>query len=851
MPSEADYRLPRTVIPSHYELALTPDLERATFGGHVVINVDVVEAVSKIVLNTAELTMHAAVLSNDQGRRLEATTESDEDAERTTLTLASPLDPGPWKLEISFDGILNDDLRGFYRSVYTDPDGNEKTIATTQFEATEARRAFPCWDEPDLKATFGVTLVVDDGLTVISNGAEIGREPAGDGKVSVRFADTMKMSTYLVAFIVGELDVTDTVDVDGIPLRIAFPPGKDHLTDFALDIAAHSLRYYAEYYDIPYPGGKMDKIAIPDFAWGAMENLGAVTYRETALLLDVRTATQDELMRVAEVVAHEIAHMWFGDLVTMKWWNGIWLNEAFATFASMKCVDAYRPDWKVWLTFSGGRANSMETDALAATRPIEIPVASPEEANAMFDSLTYEKGASILRMLEQYLGEDAFRLGVSNYLKENAYGNTDGEDLWSALEEASGEPVMEIMDTWIFQGGFPRVRVEGEPGAYALAQEQFRYLGDGDQQWKLPVLLRSSEGNHRLLLSEDSATIDAGDDLVVNAGGEGFYRVAYSPELRTGIRGRFSSLSGQERYATVSDAWADVLKGGSEAADYLSLVGALDEESEVDVWQRILSGLGELDRVVSSDVRPALQGFVRDLVSGKVGEMGWSPVEGEDDRCRKLRGVLIAALGNLGDDPATQSRARLVHEEARLDESTVDAEVADAALSIVAANGTIDDFERFIAISDESENPQEVVKYLRAAALVPGRAASEKLFQMVLAGDVRRQDSFWVVATMFGHRENGPRIWELMKENWDDLLGQMPPSTGRRILDPLPRRSEPDVAKDIEAWLADHAIMGGEKYAEQQLELLKVRVGLRERESTRLGEVLSTEYSVPEPWANE
>ncbi|MEN8114471.1 MAG: M1 family metallopeptidase, partial [Actinomycetota bacterium] len=406
MPSEADYRLPRTVLPSHYDLTLTPDLAAATFGGHVIIDVEVVEPVSEIILNTAELTLHAAVLFNEAGERLEAAMATDEESERSTLTLPSTGGTGAWKLEISFDGMLNDDLRGFYRSVYTDPDGDEKTIATTQMEATEARRAFPCWDEPDLKATFGVTLVVDDGLTAISNAAEVERSDAGDGKVAVRFADTMKMSTYLVAFIVGELDVTDTVDVDGIPLRIAFPPGKGHLTDFALDVAAHSLRYYAEYYDIPYPGDKMDKIAIPDFAWGAMENVGAVTYRETALLVDVQKATQTEMARIAEIIAHEIAHMWFGDLVTMKWWNGIWLNEAFATFASMKCVDAYRPDWKVWLTFGGDRVHSMETDALAATRSIEFPVASPEEANAMFDSLTYEKGASILRMLEQYLGEE-------------------------------------------------------------------------------------------------------------------------------------------------------------------------------------------------------------------------------------------------------------------------------------------------------------------------------------------------------------------------------------------------------------------------------------------------------------
>ncbi|MGB5186828.1 MAG: M1 family metallopeptidase, partial [Acidimicrobiia bacterium] len=732
MPSEADYRLPRTVIPSHYELKLTPDLGDASFAGNVLVDVAVVEPVSEIVVNAAELTLYDVTLFNSDGQRLASTVETDEKAERSTLHLDGVAAPGAWKLGISFDGILNDDLRGFYRSVYTDPNGVEKTIATTQFEATEARRAFPCWDEPDLKATYGVTLVVDDGLTAISNGAEAERTDVGGGKVAVRFVDTIKMSTYLVAFIIGELEVTDPIDVDGNPLRIVYPPGKGRLTDFALDVAAHSLRYYAEYYDIPYPGGKMDKIAIPDFAWGAMENMGAVTYRETALLVDPRTATQTEMMRVAEVIAHEIAHMWFGDLVTMKWWNGIWLNEAFATFASMKCIDAYRPDWKLWLTFSSDRVHSMETDALAATRPIEIPVASPEEANAMFDSLTYEKGASVLRMLEQYLGEEAFRVGVSNYLKENAYGNTDGDDLWSALADASGEPVKEIMDTWIFQGGFPLVGVEGEPGDYTLTQRQFRYLGEGEHQWRLPVVVRSSEGEQRILLEGERGRVVAGDDLVVNAGADGFYRVAYSPELRAGLRERLSTLSGEERYAAISDAWADVLKGGSDAADYLKLVAGLSREPEVDVWQRILAGLGELDRIAPPDVRPALQAFVRNLVADKADAMGWKPAGGEDDRSRKLRGTLIAALGNLGDDPDTQAKARLVFEESRTAEGLVDAEVANAALSVVAANGGYDDFERFLEISNGSEVPQEVVKYIRAAASVPDRAAAEALFQMVL-----------------------------------------------------------------------------------------------------------------------
>jgi len=839
--SPSEHRLSRTVTPSHYSLTLSPDLDQAVFGGHVVIDVDITEPVDEIVLNAAELTIGEATLFNDDGTRITAAAKTDEDAERATLTLGEQAGPGAWGLEISFDGILNDDLRGFYRSVYTDEEGNDKTIATTQFEATDARRAFPCWDEPDFKATYGVTLVVDESLTAISNNPEIGREDAGEGKVAVTFSDTMKMSTYLVAFIVGELEVTDPVDVDGIPLRIVHAPGKGNLTDYALEAGAFALRFYADYYGIAYPGEKMDKIAIPDFAWGAMENLGAVTYRETALLLDLEQATQAEMMRIAEVIAHEIAHMWFGDLVTMKWWNGIWLNEAFATFASMKCVDAFRPDWKVWLTFAADRTYSMGTDAVGSTRQIEFKVESPEEANEMFDDLTYLKGSSVLRMLEQYLGEDTFRAGVSQYLEANAHDNTETADLWAALEAASGQPVGEIMESWIFQGGFPRVTVAGEPGAYTIAQEQFRYGEGGDHRWHVPVMLRSDAGESRVLLSDPSMTLDAGHDLVLNTGGNGFYRVQYSPALQASITDRVESLEPAERYGIISDLWADVLKGGTEAGEYFALVEKLENEPEVDVWEAALAGIGELDRVVSSDDRPALQTYVRDLVSPKAEEMGWNPKEGEDDRTRKLRGLILRAMGNLGNDQETQGEARVVLEDFRVDPQSVDAEVGNAALGIVSSNGDGDDFDRFIEVSNTSRNPQEIVKNLRAAAGVPDRDAAKRLFDMVLAGDVRSQDAFWVLAVMLGQRENGPYVWELMKEHWDDMLAVLPPTTGRRILDLIPNRSEPEVARDIEAWLGDHHIQGADMYAPQQIEKMMVRVGLREREQGRLGTVLSPE----------
>ncbi len=834
----SDHRLPRTVVPNHYALTLSPELDEATFGGLAIIDVEITGATEEIVLNAVQLTITDATLRNDSGARIAADATTDEASERAMLTLADQAEPGAWRLEISFEGVLNDDLRGFYRSVYTDGDGNEKTIATTQFEATDARRAFPCWDEPDFKATYGVTLVVDESLTAISNGPEIARESAGSGKVAITLQDTMKMSTYLVAFIVGELEVTDPVDVDGIPLRIAHVPGKGHLTDYALEAGAFALRFYADYYDIPYPGDKMDMIAIPDFAWGAMENLGAVTYRETALLLDRERATQAELMRIAEVIAHEIAHMWFGDLVTMKWWNGIWLNEAFATFASMKCVDAFRPDWETWLTFAADRTYSMGTDATESTRPIEFPVESPEEASEMFDNLTYLKGSSVLRMLEQYLGEDTFRKGVSNYLKHHAHANTETADLWAALDAASGVPVGEMMDTWIFQGGFPRLAVAGSPGSYTLTQEQFRFDEPGDHRWQVPVILRSDTGEQRVLVSEQSVTFDAGDGLVVNAGGNGFYRVQYSPELRDSVRDRLDTLEAAERYNLVSDLWADVLKGGSEAGDFLDLVGRLGDEREVDVWEAALAGLGELDRVVSSDIRPDLQRFSSNLVSGKADEMGWAPVAGEDDRTRRLRGLLIRARGNLANDQPTQEAARLMLNEVRENPAGVDSEIADASLFVTAANGDIDDFDRFIDISNTSQNPQEIVKNLRAAATVPGSDAAKRLFDLVLDGDVRSQDAFWVLAVMLGDRENGPYVWELMKERWDEMMEALPPTTGRRILDRIPFRSEPDVAADIEAWLTDHQIQGGDMYGPQQIELMKVRVGLRQREQDRLGEAL-------------
>ncbi len=495
MTEEHDYRLPRAVVPRRYELTLAPDLGAATFEGEGSIEVEIAEPVSEVLLNAVDLEIDEATLVDATGTSHRGAVTIDTENERARIALDGTAQTGGAVLHFRFRGVLNDQLRGFYRSTYKDAAGNDKVIATTQFESTSARRAFPCWDEPDLKAVFAITLVVAGDLTALANSRQISDEPIGDGRRRVQFADTMLLSTYLVAFIVGELEITDPIDLGGVPLRVVHQPGKGALTAFAEECGTFSKEFFAEYFAIPYPTDKLDLVGLPDFAAGAMENLGLVTFREALLLVDPTTATQAEEHVIANVVAHEIAHMWFGDLVTMRWWNGLWLKEAFATFMANVCIDAMKPDWHVWDSFGLDRTAALETDALESTRAIEYPVRSPHDAEGMYDILTYEKGAAVLRMLEQYLGADEFRAGVRAYLSKHAYGNTENTDLWDAIEAATSEPVRRIMDAWIFQGGYPLVRAGLSPDGQSLrlSQRRFVYSDVPDTtQWPVPLHIRQS-----------------------------------------------------------------------------------------------------------------------------------------------------------------------------------------------------------------------------------------------------------------------------------------------------------------------------------------------------------------------
>ncbi len=822
------------MVPRHYHLRLEPDLEAATFGGTVGVDIEVTTPTDEIVLNAADLEITAGRLDGEAPVGI----TYDPDHERAVLRLAEPRPAGPARLELSFTGTLNDQLRGFYRSTFTDEQGNPRVIATTQFESTNARRAFPCWDEPDLKATFAVTLVVPDDLMAVSSGAEVARRPVGDGRHEVTFAPTMVMSTYLLAFVVGPLEATEPVDVNGTPLRVIHPTGKGHLTEFALDAGAFALDYFEEYFAIGYPGDKLDLVAIPDFAFGAMENMGCVTFREVLLLLDPATSTQRERQTAADVIAHELAHMWFGNLVTMKWWNGIWLKEAFATFCELLAVDAYRPDWQRWLAFGLSRAAAFDVDALAATRAIEYPVVSPDDAEGMYDLLTYEKGAATVRMLEQYLGADHFRDGVRHYLRRHIHANTETHHLWDALGESTGEPVREVMDSWIFQGGHPVITVAEEgDGAIGLTQERFRFDGAADDtRWQVPVVVtvgsgpRPDEGRTERLVLDQPATLAAPDAgwVIVNPSGGGFYRVAYDH----GLLDRLVSDDGPDlaapaRYGLVDDQWALTVADRLPVADYLAFAERLaPAEDDLAVWQRLAGSLATLDHLVDNRARADLQARVRAMTGPAFERLGWEPRPDDDDRARELRGVLIGTRARCGADPDVIARCRELFDT---DPTGLDPAVAAAAVAVTAAHGDAADYDRFWDRFRAAPTPQLERRYQMALTAFGDPTLMDRTLAATLDGSIRTQDSGFVLMGCLEHRELGPRAWSFVTEHWGDINRQLPSQIIPRLLGGICALSTVESAAAVRAFLDAHPVPQGTLIVAQHLERLDVNVGLRAR----------------------
>ena len=839
------YRLPRQVRPTRYDLHLEPDLDTMAFSGRETVTLVVEQPTTTITLNAADLEITAAELEGPTGRRFSAAVELDEPLQRCRLTLAHTVSPGTWLLHLTFLGKLNEKLRGFYRSTYKNVAGTLRTMAATQFEATDARRAFPCWDEPGFKAVFATTLVIDKSLTAVSN-TSIASESVDAGKKVVCFADSITMSTYLVAFIVGEIQATAPVFVGKTPLRLWTVPGKELLTPFGQDIAAASLKFFEDYYGIPYPGDKLDLLAIPDFASGAMENLGAITFRETALLVDQRTGTQGELERVADVVAHEIAHMWFGDLVTMSWWNGLWLNEAFATFMEILAVDAWKPGWKRWDSFGVSRAAAFSVDGLHSTRPIEYPVRAPKDADAMFDVLTYEKGASVLRMLEQHIGPTVFRDGVREYLRTHAYGNADTKDLWSSLGQAAKQPVPELMDDWIFQPGYPLVtaRIAGDADL-VLSQQRFAYLSDSEpleQRWQIPVQIRIMAGDRtehrRLLLTDDETHIalpQGVQQLLINEEGHGFYRVRYEARLlQRLIDVGLDRLAPTERFNLVSDSWATTVSGLMPLPEYLHLTAHFTQERDKNVWAVLLDSFSFLNRIITAGERPALEAFVRSRVATAVHELGWTPRGGENDLTRQLRGELIGALGKLGNDSTTQQEAAERYQRYKKDPATVDPNIVPALVTILAYTGNEGRYDEFSERYRMAATPQEERRYLFSLAAFQSPVLLARTLARTINGGMRTQDAPFIVSSVMGNVAGRELAWDFVKTNWDQMDRLFPKQGLRRMCGGIVNLSMPEVERDVRTFFVARKIDLGGKTLEQYLEQLQIAVTVRQRDGQQL-----------------
>ena len=847
------HRLPSSVVPSHYRIKLEPDLEKATFIGSVEIEVEVNSPTDTIQMNAADLAIQSARVVDSVGSNTEvADIFLDAEMERLTLSFDSQISPGPHTIVAEFTGVLNDQLHGFYRSTFTDDDGVDHTIATTQFESTHARRAFPCFDEPAFKASYGVTLIVPSEQFAVSNGPIISETDLKNGQREVVFEDTMVMSTYLVAFIVGPFEATDPVDVNGVPLRIVHPIGKGHLTDYSLEAGAFALEFFSKYYGIPYPGQKLDMVAVPDFAFGAMENLGCITYREVLLLVDKDRSTEPELLRIADVIAHEIAHMWFGDLVTMEWWNGIWLNEAFATFMATMASDNFNRDWGRWNQFSLERSMAFDVDSLKNTRPIEIEVNSPVDAEGMFDLLTYEKGGSVLRMLEQFLGEEEFQDGISYYLNKHKYANTETNDLWDAIEHVTNQPARRIMDSWIFQRGYPLVSasVSEDGSTIHLEQDRFLYTRDDTTDatiWSVPVVLKVGSGSGvseiRYLLEEKSSEVkldSPADWVVVNAGGSGFFRARYTKDMLKSVSSSmFSNLSSIERYGLVDDTWSSVMAGRTSAADFLEFARSFQLETDLDVWTVLSGCLSSLEKLVEGEAENQYRAVVRDLAQPGLDRLGWEPGDTDSPRDLELRGLFIRLLANVGNDDLALENAGDLHDSYLRDAGSVEPNMAAAVTGVVASKGDTAKYDLFLKKYRNPSTPQEERRYQSALSAFPGEAEMKRTLAMTLDGTVRTQDAPYLLAVCMRNKYQGHLAWDFVKENWDKINEAFPSNSIVRMLSGVTSLSQDEQAADVLEFFENHDVPQGQLTLQQTLEKLGVNVAFRERESTSFSESLT------------
>jgi len=775
-------QLPKSVVPSRYVLAVHPDLKTSTFSGSETVQIGVKEATRTIVMNqvglhivTASVT---AVTAGGTAAPVDAAIAADDGAQTVTLTLPTTLTPGDYTLQMAFTGRFSTTGGGLFATKYTDTRGKSDVMLLTQMESTDARRLFPAWDEPSFRARFQFTVTVPQDFMAVSNTDIVATRPAESGEKSVTFAETPPMASYLVVLAAGHLEAVSG-KAAGVRLRVITTRGKSAQGRYALGVMRQILPYYNTYYGIDYPLPKLDLIAVPGIFNGAMENWGGVVYNEHVLLFDPRTSAEDDKQEIFNVVSHETAHQWTGDLVTMAWWDDLWLNEGFANWMASKATDHFNPAWHVREREVQVDSAAKDSDALATTHPVQQPVHDPEQADAAFDNITYDKGAAIVRMLEGYLGEDTFMQGMRAYMAAHQYSNATTADLWAALAQVSGKPVARIADAWTRQPGFPLicVRHDASSGTSKLVIDQQRYRQDAsagendDGQsppiWDVPISqarvtrdgLKQAEP---LLLTAPSENVDTDADsdsaLLLNMGSVGFYRVAYSPELFRSLRERYAALPAVDRAGLFDDTWSLTTTGSYSAGDYLDLARAAGLEKDPVLVAQQLENYQHLYGFMRNQPgRAAFQAYLRGVLAPRLARVGWDARPGESADIPSLRASLIDTLNQL-DDPATIQEARKRFARHSQDAPATAPEVDRAILKVVGRHADQATYDTLHQLARTTKAPRErrrIYAALAAAndpALVQESLALAISPELVATPEIRLQ----ILTTIAADTDYGP-----------------------------------------------------------------------------------------------
>ena len=840
-------RLPGGAAPSHYSLGVNINFANNTFDGDETINLTLSKPSNTITLNALEIDFHQVTVTAG-GQTQTAKVSTDEKNEMATFTVDNQLHAGPATVNIKYTGHLNDKLRGFYLSTY-----KGKKYEVSQMESTDARVAFPCFDEPDYKATFDISAIVDKGDTAISNGEIVSDTPGPGDKHTIKFSTSPKMSSYLVALTVGDWKC-ESDHTDGVKVSVCTVPGKENLTHFPLEATKAILHYYDNYYGIKYPLPKLDNIAVPDFQAGAMENWGAIIYRENDLLIDDKTSSVGAKQGVAETIAHEMAHQWFGDLVTMKWWDDIWLNEGFATWMTSHPLEQWKPEWMLSQDVVQNTDRALAGDSVKNTRPIHQEAETRAEIEQLFDGIAYGKSAAVLNMLESYLGPDTFRAGVNLYLKEHAYGNATAADFWNAMARSSKKPIDKIMPTFVMQPGAPYVGVEAkcDGGSTVLDVSQKRYFDTpqefnqpNDQIWQIPLCAKgvgeTGAGPQQCFLmtqrQQQFKLKGCSKFVFPDAGALGYYRFDYdSAAMRQLGNSVEKGLTPDERIALMGDEWALMRIGQHEVGDYLALGDQLKNTPGSVLLQAFGNHLNFINQHLVTDAdRPAFQAWLSGAFSPLMQQLGYAARPDDTPEQKQKRATLFEILGNYANDPGVIQQARTMVQHYMKDPASVDPTLASAVVSVAAHHGDAELYNQFKAAMEKVKSPHEYYLYFYALADFPEPALIQKTLDSTLTPEVRGQD-LYVLLGLLRNPASQNATWDFMRQNFDPLMKKTGGGLGGVGVFLYGAQSFCDTQKanEVEQFFQQHPFPGTERNQREAVESINGCVALSGQQQNNL-----------------